>query len=498
MKRLFSIILIVFGSFLWAQELRVDTEEIQITPREPIEFENYEGVPEKIETRDQIRGIGRLLAGKSGRYSIGRYTIIHAIDSQIATGFDADIFILEPTASVDHIRNLRWILSSYLEEEFGYGRADGDLLAEFITIYNAVYRKNIAYFTEKYKPVVLSYLEPEKVGLARSYREWPGRTQILIPLSAPREKGLLSLETRALTESPVIEDLRQREDRGVELRKEMIDLKERQIEEEEKELAQEKLALQAAKEQIEKVEKEEVPSEKPSVHETAPSTRPETVSTAITRESGKESIAASKQIEEEEKKEIASKEEEIHTRERELEERKAEVREERKEIARDQQELLEASTLREQNLVPFILFEKEGGRMVLVQAETGEVVLKSTEYPLTVPFYQSFGTGYLVVASRGGVGGKLLLLDPTTLKEIISAREETYGKGVVKVLKEQCFTVIREGNSWYIGKYDSSLALLERSRIQVLPETFLEIHGSYLYVQTPEGRVVPLKLEGMK
>ena len=60
MKRLFSIILIVFGSFLWAQELRVDTEEIQITPPEPIEFENYEGVPEKIETRDQIRGIGRL------------------------------------------------------------------------------------------------------------------------------------------------------------------------------------------------------------------------------------------------------------------------------------------------------------------------------------------------------------------------------------------------------------------------------------------------------
>ena len=295
----------------------------------------------------------------------------------------------------------------------------------------------------------------------------------------------------------MIEDLRQREDRGIELRKEMIDLKERQIEEEEKKLAQEKLALQAAKEQIEKMEKEEVSSEKPSVHETAPSTRPETVPPVTTRESGKVPIAASKQIEEE-RKEIASKEEEIHTRERKIEERKAEVREERKEIARDQQELLQASTLREQNLVPFILFEKEGGRMVLVQAETGEVVLKSTEYPLTVPFYQPFGTGYLVVASRGGVGGKLLLLDPTTLKEIISAREETYGKGIVKVLKEQCFTVIREGNSWYIGKYDSSLALLERSRIQVLPETFLEIHGSYLYVQTPEGRVVPLKLEGMK
>jgi hypothetical protein len=497
MKRLFSILLIVFGSFLWAQELRVDTEEIQITPREPIEFENYEGVPEKIETRDQIRGIGRSLAGKNGRYSIGRYSIIHAIDSQITTGFDADIFILEPTASVDHIRNLRWMLGSYLEEEFGYGRADGDLLAEFITIYNAVYRKNIAYFTEKYKPVVLSYLDPEKVGLAKSYREWPGGTQILIPLSAQREKGLLSLNTRALTESPVIEDLRQREDRGIELRKEMINLKERQIEEEEKELAQEKLALKAAKEQIEKAEKEEVSSAKPSVHETAPSTPPETVPLVITRESGKESITALKQIEEE-KKEIASREEEIRTRELEIEEKKAEVREERKEIARDQQELLQASTLREQNLVPFILFEKEGGRMVLVQAETGEVVLKSTEYPLTVPFYPPFGTGYRVVASRGGVGGKLLLLDPSTLKEIISAREETYGKGAVKVLKEQCFTVIREGNSWYIGKYDSSLALLERSRIQVLPETFLEIHGSYLYVQTPEGKVVPLKLEGMK
>ncbi len=112
-----------------SEDLRVDTEELQGALKEGIVFENYEGVPDKIETVAQIRGIGTALAGEGQTSSTGKYTVIHAVDPSLPQGLDADIFILEPSATVDHIRNLRWIIGSYLEAQYRYSRADADLFS---------------------------------------------------------------------------------------------------------------------------------------------------------------------------------------------------------------------------------------------------------------------------------------------------------------------------------------------------------------------------------
>ncbi|GAB4371862.1 MAG: P83/100 family protein [Spirochaetales bacterium] len=525
-----SVLLV--ATLISAQELRVDTTELQTALREGIEFENYEGVPEKIETLDQIRGIGATLAGSEGRASTGKYTIIHAVDPSVPTGLDADLFILEPRASVDHIRNLRWILGSYLETQYGYGRADSDLLAYFITIYNAVYRKNLAYFTERYKPIVLSYLDPEKVGLALSYREWPGRTQIVIPLSGPRKEGILSIETASLTEKPVVEELRKEEDRGIPLRKEMVDLKERQLKEEERQIEEEKKALQIERERLASSPQPEA-SPSPSEGSTktpAIASIPRSTGTEETRsdraleeksspepsgailsgppeDKQTETVSAEQKIQPspQEKPDrtetgssiesIVRKEEELKGREKLLEEKQRALREERVAIAKDQQELLEQKALKALKTVPFLFMEDDHPRLVLVEEGSGEIKRRSPEYPLALPMYEPFGGGYLVLLPRSNSGARLVLLDPADLRVLVSAREEIAREGMVRVHGSYCFAVLKEGNDWYVGKYDTTLALLARSRLAVHPRTDLSIHGENLYVQTPSGEVVVLNLE---
>ena len=64
---------------------------------------------------------------------------------------------------------------------------------------------------------LVAELEAETVGLARSYRDWAGATQIVIPLTDDtRSPG--ALDTSALGDEQVVQELQQRDDRGVEER----------------------------------------------------------------------------------------------------------------------------------------------------------------------------------------------------------------------------------------------------------------------------------------
>ena len=158
--------------------LEVDRSEIKPgSAGDSITFINYSGPYSVISSAAEINAIGSSLgkgivaSGAMGDPS--RYYVIHAVDTAVKTGFDADILILGENAGVDHIDNLRRIISSYLSAAYGYTAKDAATLSTFITIYNAVYRGNIDIFKARYKPVVMKNLSPEKAGLSVRYNEWP-------------------------------------------------------------------------------------------------------------------------------------------------------------------------------------------------------------------------------------------------------------------------------------------------------------------------------------
>ncbi len=167
---------------------RVDRDELQKNLA-PVTFYNNEGPQARVETREQIRqigaGLGQLIGARQTRAGAnGRYFVIHSVTAPDGDKLDADIFGLGPNVGVDHIRNLRTIIQGYLQEAYSYSAADAALLAEYITIYNAVYRGNWNYFSGRFKKPVVDNLNRDAAGLAVRYQEWPGKTLMLIPLNA--------------------------------------------------------------------------------------------------------------------------------------------------------------------------------------------------------------------------------------------------------------------------------------------------------------------------
>ena len=200
-----------------------------------VNFESYSGPHKIVESINSIRGIGSslgsLLAAPSEEVTLSvnpKYSVIHAVDPNEKQKLDADIFLINETATVDHIDNLRRIISSYLSSAYGYSEKDADTLAIFITVYNAVYRSKMDFWKSRYKDVVIKNLTQEKAGLALSYTQWPGATQIVIPLGEVVDGGLSTVDTSAISDKNVVSSMKEDDDKGIDARKDLVNIKERE------------------------------------------------------------------------------------------------------------------------------------------------------------------------------------------------------------------------------------------------------------------------------
>ena len=228
-----SATVVAFAQSVNVGELRSAGDENAVV------FESYEGPHTVIESRSAITAIGTRLGDRmkaagvpnAGTYGSGeKYTLVHAVDPDHPGKLDADILILNASSSVDHITNLRRIISGYLQAGYGYSAEDAATIAVFVTVYNAVYRGKLDTFRAKYKDVVMETLTSDKCGLSLKWRDWPGNTQIVIPLGDYEEGGLSSVETSVISDKNVVQSMREEDGKGIEERKNMVDIKEREAE----------------------------------------------------------------------------------------------------------------------------------------------------------------------------------------------------------------------------------------------------------------------------
>lgn len=269
-KQVLASAILALGLCFGTYAVSVNEAELKSTGNDTIVFENYTGPHAVIETVEAIKAIGTGLGNElNSRIETagtinpnGKYSVIHAIDPNEPGKLDADILVINSNATVDHIRNLRRIIAAYLEAAYGYSEKDAMTVATFATVYNAVYRKNLDNFKAKYKKIVVDNLTESKCGLSLKWNEWPGNSQIVIPLGEFSDGGLSSVDTSVISDKKVIESMQEEDDKQIDERKNMVDIKEREAEtanekaqEAAQEAAQEKKKLDEQKQVQKEAEK---------------------------------------------------------------------------------------------------------------------------------------------------------------------------------------------------------------------------------------------------
>lgn len=517
MKR-FVLFSMLFLAFFSLNALEVNQPELESVGKDTIEFINYTGPHTVINTKDEIAGIGSALGEKvapnvANKYETGdnsKYYVIHAVDSSVKIGLDADILILGKNANVDHIKNLRSIISSYLVSAYGYSKADADTLAVFITVYNAVYRNDLDTYKSKYKEVVTKNLTKENCGISVNYKDWAGKTQLVIPLLNPVDGGLSTIDTTIISDSTVIESMQEEDERGVDERKNLVDIKEREADvaqEEAKEAQKEatvaKQEVTKAKEELQQVEEEKKAVEKEL--EEAKEELAENPTDEKAQEAVKEAEKKVEEVEEKVEEAVAKVEEKVEEAEKKAEEAKeaqsfadkklSEAQTERSEIATDQQKNIADAKAEAKMVTTYGLQLVDSSnllsKLVFLDVETGKIVKSSPVQVIRNRSIVSTGNGFAAIAGDTGENQaiRLVILDSENL-EIVSQTEEDVAPNAVLVSADNyLYTVVKSTSGFVVAKYSNDLRLQAKSTLKVMETTPITVTDKGIVVTDSYGAV---------
>ncbi|MFW5995372.1 MAG: P83/100 family protein [Spirochaetia bacterium] len=485
-----------------AQDVDVAEDELRRAEDSEIEFTNYEGPVSVSESVDMIRSIGEFLGeeeideGQSREY-FGRYRVIRAVDSSVVDGLDADIFVVLENARVDHIRNLRLMVSGYLQTAYGYSADSASVVAELTTIYNAVYRGDMDNFEQRYKSVVYENLSAERAGLSTFYEDWPGQTQMVIPLRADRAL----IDPFELGDAGVIGELRERDDMGIAERRSLVELMEEIVDLEREDIEESRERIAAELEAIE--ERESRLLERQESLEALDEDERDQAEEEIEREESELADRTAELIEESE--DVAESEEQV-------EELQDEVQEQRDSIAEDHEERLEDDEVeasedqdedpdeREETAAAssgeadtVVVVEAENGtessrgRLVRVSREQGTVESRSDIRDVVLGSLRDFADGYLVIRYTSEDHGVLQRIDGEGLSVSAEAAENLFPGSEVLIEGSDIYAVIEDGETWQIGRFDEELQLQAASAVGVTPATFLYGDAEIVIVQLETG-----------
>ncbi|MDR0386897.1 MAG: hypothetical protein LBH57_02550 [Treponema sp.] len=515
---------------------QVDTEELSKGRSSPIFFINYEGPYARIETRSQIRNIGYVLGttirgGALRAGGLARYFVIHSMSGPEDTKLDADIFGLGIDTGVDHIRNLRLIIQGYLEGAYAYSAQDAALLAEYITIYNAVFRGDWNYFSGRYKAPVTQNLESDKAGLSIRFDEWPGRTLMLFPLATGRAGSLSAVDTSSLSSPEVVNEMRKEDDMGIDSRRDMVDLKEREadeaeqraalqreaIAEEENRLAQgrEEVARQReeaarGREAVEQDraeierEREELRADEAAGRADPEETRRreeeldrrEAEADKQAEELGKQEAEADKQAEEldEQEEALAEKREEAEKTEQFAEQKAEEARQEREEIARDQQALIDRQDSRAAQPAGIlgVRLADAGsplGRFVRVNPADGRELSASALNTVNVRTVISAAEKLFTVAgeNKGNGAVRIVEINPDTLEMAKQGDDDIHPQSLLWVYGGKLYAITSQEGSLYLARFNADLEREARSNVTIHPYATPVFQGDAVLVQRADG-----------
>ena len=514
---------VVFASSAYAVE--VNKQEIESVSEDAVVFENYVGPHSVINTAEEIAAIGTGL-GQTIAKSVetpatagfaAKYQIIHAVDPNEKGKLDADIFIIGPNATVDHIKNVRRIIAAYLVAAYGYSDTDSKTLATFVTVYNAVYRGKLDYYQSKYKKVVTDNLTSDKAGIALSYKEWPGKTQLIIPLN-DLNGGLSTVDTSVISDKKVVESMQEDDDKNVNTRKEMVDIKEREadnaqkkaetvqkkateesnkLKEQQKKTAEAKKEADTAKKEAETAQKkaEENPDDKQAQKEAEDKK-------AVAEQKQEEADTQAKATEEQAKATEEARNEAADAQAT-ADTKRTEAQNERQTIAEDQQKIIKEQTANENAATVYGLkaVDELGvlSSLVKMNADNGKVIKES---PVTVirsrSIYEAGETFVAIAGTNVGNGAvKLVLLDNENM-EIIKESAETVAENSVLVQDgSDYYCVIKEGDKWVVGKFNANLEPLLKSPVSVKPATPITITSKGVMVTSTNNRPILLNAQDL-
>lgn len=525
--------LILSYSSLFAQE-KAKLGESEIRDSEKIKFTNRSNARAAENVKRQNDQIGRKLSEmiEAEPNSVHEYkdVSVRRIFAEKNGQFGGDIISLDSDSGFGHINSIYRILASYIQNSFGYQEDRADIIALYVLYYNAMHRSEKSYFKTKYSEKLLDVLKVNSTGIGKTFKEWPGRTQIVIPLEGNvlKENEIdITLDELGNEVNKIIDEKKngpEEKKKFAEVVKEKIIEEKKLLEEKKEELKvkEEKIALRDAdKKNPPEIKKEIIEPKKEVVEVKKETVEPRKAE--IKPEPPKEVVKTnpSEPVKTEPQKPVA-KETNVVKNEKPLEkapetkkEPTPETKKLEKELAVVKQELAKKIEVenKKKEFSPNVIDGKivflkvvkydtsEGhfnSEIHLIDPEKDDAVLKSDFNKICSRQFKEFGGNIVVVGFKDGHKDEhqLYLINKKDLKENGKSTSNVFSRTVIEIIGDELYAFEFEKGAYYISKFDKGLRRLIRSDKDVNPDSNLTFYGKKIYVtgKAENGNAVDIRI----
>jgi hypothetical protein len=327
------------------------------------------------------------------------------------------------------------------------------------------------FFGSKYMDPVVEALDSAKAGLDTAYFNWPGKTQIVIPLQNSLSKGPSgSVDSQEITNEEITQEVLE-EENGIEEQKEVVNI----IEEE---LAEEEQAIEEKEQELE--EREEVVNEEiQNLEETREEIEENPNLTKEEKEEQLEVVEEQIQELEQEQEQIQEEREEVQEFREELENREQTLEESRETIAQEEQnqqnnssnettQVTETAAIRP---VYFLMVNSGSplGQLVIWDLNSARVVTRSALNSIRGRTYQFFGSDILVLAGSDGTDGaaRLYLLERDGLTSSVEGQTNVFPDSKVVQNGSDIYAVLQnDAGDYVVGRFNGSLVYRHKAVCQ--------------------------------
>ncbi len=565
-KNIIRVLFLIFAAHMLFA-VAVDVPEVRSVQKK-VKFKNFTGTLRTSDGPGDLARIGGALAEKvkqssNGRGTVdGKYTIIHAFKAATKTEdskdknkrFAADILVIEASALIKHIDALRTILGAYLAEMYGYTADDAETLASFILFYNAVYRSEIKYFEEKYQKMVTANLSAPKTGIAVNYADWPGQTQLLIPLTENAARGKLDAVDPDVISDKKVRSRVRKDDGNIKTREKLLTIKKKVIDNNEEDLTKKKTKLAGEKKTLrddearlskkredQRKREKEIADEKERAKKIKdPEARRRKENEIRDQEKrlkkDKEQGGDNEQKLADQKKRLARKEDDVKRDEDRLNKRKKNARDDEREIDHDKlkktirddestgkkklRQKAENLRTKEKKLDDREdrLRQKQADRHIyddklyylkmidatdsghydnelyIIDAATRKVLVKSPVKNICGRRFDIFSKAVVIITHEGdhGTQHRLTMLDRGTLEIKKQGADEVFWRTFVIIKGDFIYAIMHQKGAYFLAKYDTDLKRAARSQTRINANTFISFFKDYIYVNRWDKKVLVL------
>jgi len=329
---------------------------------------------------------------------------------------------------------------------------------------------------------------------------------MLIPLNT---SGLSSINTSAISDSRVVEQMRTDDDKGIPQRQGMVDLKEREAVQARQEAADKKDAARTEESAIAR-DRQSLNEEQRQIDRDRQQLEQDKASGKITGEEAAQKEADLSQREadadkksdqlDQRESDLAAQRQEAAQQEQFAQQKQDEARQDRESIAQDQQAMLDQGLPPQgsiQGIIGLVLEQPDAttGRLVSVDPATGKELRRSALNTVSVRTLTIINNKVLAIAGENRNNGavRLIEIDPRSL-EMISQGDDNLNPGSLIWLNGSDLYAITANSdgTFNLGRFNTDKALQAKSKINVHSNAMVSIQQGLLLTQRADGSPVIL------